>query len=296
MKIYRFNYQNSPSFYEDFTLCLGFFDGLHLGHQTLIKKAKESNKKVGVMTFSSSFKKNDKSITTLNDKINLLDEMDIDYLFIVENTIDLMNLNAIDFIENVLKKINPSSVVCGSDFRFGHFGKGDSELLKQYFPTTVVELLPLGENKISSSWIRDLIEEGDIKLANELLSRPYKITTRIVNGKGNGASIIGFPTINLDLLDYVVPKYGVYYVKFYINNTFYECIANVGKHPTIDKLEFPIIEVFIPENIDISSMGASIEFLHFERGEKQFEDVNKLNAQISYDVEQCKKYFENDKK
>ena len=296
MKIYRFNYQNTPLLSENISLCLGFFDGVHIGHKTLIEKAKEQNKPVGVLTFSSSFKRNDKSLTTIEDKIDILTKLNIDYLFIVENTFELANLSAIDFINFVLKKINPSLVIVGSDFRFGHFGKGNPDILKDYFQTIVLDLLPLGDKKISSSWIRNLIEEGDIDLANQLLGRPYKITSRIVSGKGNGSSVLKFPTINLQIGEYTIPKNGVYFVRMHINNTIYNGIANVGFHPTIDELFDPIIEIYLKDKIDLSSGGGSVEFLHFLRNEKRFENIELLKSQIASDIDEMDKYFENNKK
>lgn len=290
MKIYRFNYINTPEIFESIALCLGFFDGLHIGHIKLIETAKNSGYQVGVMTFSSSFKKNSKCITTLEDKISLMEKYGVDHLFIVENTLELSSLSAIDFINFVLKKINPKMLICGTDFHFGHFGKGNPDLLKQYFLTEVVDLLPFKDDKISSSLIRNLISEGQLEIVNSLLNRPYKITSRIINGLGNGSSLL-FPTINIDLLDYVKPKNGVYFVKFIIDDKKYNAIANIGTHPTINELNEPIAEVFVEEKLDLSTNGASIEILHFHRAEKTFTSIEQLKNQISSDIKEMEKYF-----
>lgn len=291
MKIYRFDYKNTPTLNEEFALCLGYFDGVHIGHKTLIDEARLLNDKVGVLTFSSSFKKNDKQITTLEDKINIFNEMNIDYLFIVENNFELMNLDALDFITEVLIKINPKFIVCGDDFKFGHFAKGDGQLLGQYFNTTIKQLLPYKDKKISSSWIKELINEGDIEIANCLLNRPYKITSRIINGLGNGEKKLGFRTINVDLMDYTVPKFGVYYVELISNNVSYHGVANVGIHPSIDMLEKPIVEVYVPSEVDISTGGASVVFHTFVREEKQFENIEQLKEQIQKDLDGLDEFF-----
>lgn len=292
MKIYRFDFKNTPIINEETVLCLGFFDGVHLGHKSLIEAAKKYNYKTSVLTFSSSFKKDDKQITPLESKIRLFEELDVDNLFIVENSYDLKLLNADEFIELVLKKINPRLIVVGEDFKFGHMAKGNYELLTQYFNTIVKELIPFKDNKISSSWIKKLIEDGEIELANGLIGRPYTVTSRIIKGLGNGQSKIGFRTINIDLDNYIVPKYGVYLVTLLTNNNAYKGIANVGVHPTIDMLDKPVIEVFVNEEIDLSTNAASVIFHTFVREEKQFEDNDKLSKQIQKDLGEMYEFFE----
>ena len=291
MKIYRFDYKNTPTINDNSILCLGFFDGVHLGHKSLIDEAKKYNNKVNVLTFSKSFKNNDKQITPLETKISLFEELGVDNLFVVENTYDLKLLDALDFISLVLKKINPSLIIVGNDFRFGYLAKGDGDLLKEHFNVIVKDLLPFKEEKISSSLIKKFIEEGEIELANLLMNRPYKITSYIVKGLGNGATKIGFRTINIVLDNYVVPKFGVYLVDLYINNNIYHGIANVGIHPTIDKLNEPVIEVFIEEEIDINSSAASVIFHSFVREEKQFKSTKELNEQIKKDLGEMYDFF-----
>lgn len=291
MKIYRFDFKNTPIINEETVLCLGFFDGVHLGHKSLIEEAKKYNYKTSVLTFSSSFKKDDKQITPLESKIRLFEELDVDNLFIVENSYDLKLLNADDFIELVLKKINPRLIVVGEDFKFGHMAKGNYELLNQYFNTIVKDLIPFKDNKISSSWIKKLIEDGEIELANGLMDRPYTVTSRIIKGLGNGQSKIGFRTINIDLDNYIVPKYGVYLVTLLTNNNAYKGIANVGVHPTIDMLDKPVIEVFVNEEINLSTNAASVIFHTFVREEKQFEDNDKLSKQIQKDLGEMYEFF-----
>ena len=291
IKIYRFDYKNTPIINDDFILCLGFFDGVHLGHKSLIREAKKYNKKVNILTFSSSFKNSDKQITPLDTKIQLFNELDIDSLFIVENTFDLRLLNAIDFIELVLKRINPSMIVVGEDFKFGYLAKGNTDLLKQHFNTVVKELVPFKEYKISSSWIKKLIEDGEIELANCLLDKPYTITSRIIKGLGNGSTKIGFRTINIDIDNYVIPKFGVYLVTLSINDKNYKGIANVGIHPTIDILDKPVIEVFVDEDVDLSFNAASVVFHTFIREEKQFENNEQLTNQIKKDIGEMYEFF-----
>lgn len=293
MKIYRFDFTNTPIIHEPTVLCLGFFDGLHLGHKELINEAKKHALNVGLLTFSSSFKKNDKCLTTLEDKISLLEKEGIDSLYIVENTIELSSLTADDFIQFVLKKINPQIIVCGSDFKFGHFGKGNAELLKNYFTTIVVDLLEIDGEKISSTNIKKCIENGDLVKANFLLDRPFKIVSYIVKGLGNGSRVLSYPTFNIPLEGYVVPAFGVYFVNLYIDNKKYDCIANVGVHPSIDELDKPLIEVYLQEQIEINSVGVGVEFLHFHRKEIKFDNVNLLKEQIKNDVSDMENFFKN---
>ena len=275
-------------------LCLGFFDGLHLGHQEVINEALKDGV-TGVMTFdvppNFATGKNivNSVLTSLFDKANLLERMGVKYLYILRMSKDLLNLSKDEFIEEILQKINPKAIYVGEDYRFGNEAKGTPNYLNNYFDVHILPLKQLSHRKISSRYIKNLISEGKMKDIPQYLGRNYSLVGLVVHGRGNGNKI-GFPTANLDLdFPYVLPKIGVYmgYVKL-LNST-YKAIIAVSTHPTIQELNKPVIEVhLLYYKGDLYGREIEVEFVDYMRDIFKFENIDDLRAQLEKDREIAK--------
>lgn len=274
---------------KNLNLCLGFFDGLHIGHIKLIKKAKELGK-VGVMTFdvppnfALGINTVNSCLTSTYDKVNLLKKIGVEYLFVLRMSKKLLNLTKEEFIEKILKKINPINIFVGEDYRFGYKAEGTPELLKKYFPTHVVPLLQIDNQKVSSRNIKEYVANGEMEKVNKLLGRNYSLIGLVVYGKGNG-QLIGFPTANLELdFPYVLPKIGVYMGYVNLLNKRYKAIISVSTHPTIEELNKPIIEVhLLYYNGDLYGKEIEVEFVSYMRDIFRFKSTDELKEQLVKD-------------
>lgn len=291
MKTIQISKDNLVSPSKEITMCLGYFDGVHLGHRQIIHKAvREGEYDLGILTFDvpvSSLLENNKSkevLTSLTDRFHIIDRLGVDYYFILHIDKDFLNMEPLEFIE-MLKKLNVKEIYVGEDYRFGKDRKGDITLLKKYFPTEVIKLLKYEGKKISSQEIINLLKEGKVAKANSLLGQNYSISGTVVEGRHNGEKL-GIRTANVKpSINYVLPRFGVYKVIAYIEGVPHLAIANVGVHPTIVKEEEPLIEVHIP-NYENEDYGKSImvEFLEFIRPEKTFKSAEELVKQVKDDI------------
>lgn len=207
--------------------------------------------------------------------------MGVKYLFVMPFDATIMNVSRLDFINKVLKVLNPKEIYCGEDYRFGKEALGTPKFLSHYFKVNVSELKKYKENKFSSKSIRKMIYDGDIKGANACLGHPYRIGGFVTNGNHNGTDL-GFPTANLDLdFAYVIPSNGVYMGYGYIHENKYKCLISVGTHPTLGELDAPIIEVYLIDfNEQIYGDLLFVEFIGRIRDMLRFEDKKDLVEQI----------------
>ncbi|MCQ2814681.1 MAG: bifunctional riboflavin kinase/FAD synthetase [Bacilli bacterium] len=296
INIIELEHKNIHKLPENTTLCLGFFDGVHLGHKELIKKAKENGDEVSVLTFDISpsiflgKKQNNHEITTLFDKAEIFDKMSVKSLLVIRFNEYVSNLMALDFIHDYLMSLSPKKIVVGSDFTFGKGGVGTPELLTSYFDVDIVPLLEIDNEKVSSRKIENFIKDGEIKKAKRSLGRPYRISGLIVHGNSNGTTI-GFPTANLELADpYVMPKDGVYIGYAYIMGEKKKALICVSTHPSIMELKKPIIEVHIINfNENIYGKEISIDFIDKIRDIVKFDNLDKLKEQLNKDLILAKK-------
>ncbi|MDQ0230486.1 bifunctional riboflavin kinase/FAD synthetase [Metabacillus malikii] len=295
--------------FDEMTLALGYFDGVHKGHQRVILKAKEiasaNGMKSAVMTFHPHplvvlrKQKQLDSLTTLSEKIKLIEELGIDILFIVEFTNEFASLLPQQFVDDYIISFNVKHVVAGFDFTYGHLGKGTMETLpfhsRKEFLHTTVEKQTDDDKKISSSLIRNVIKTGEMEYAHKLLGRPYTVNGVVIHGDKRGRTI-GFPTANIDVDDSIlVPETGVYAVTFSLNEKEYKGVCNIGYKPTFEQEQKPkpSIEVNIFEfNDEIYGEKASISFYKRLRSEQKFSSIEALINQITKDKEEALKYFE----
>ena len=280
---------------------IGNFDGLHLGHQKLLRLAqiyKKKNKlKIGVVNFDPMpkmfFNKQLKNfrLSNINQKIKLLNKFKVDFIITKKFDKKFSKTKAFNFIKEILyKKLNSKFIFVSNNFRFGNKREGDVDLLiknENFFNYKVVKPKPLINNKkiISSSLIRNLLEKGFLEKANKLLNRNWTIEGVVKKGRQVGKKI-GFPTCNIDIYDYQLAKPGVYAVKVLRKNStkYLKGIANLGYRPTFNQKKL-LLEVHLFNfSGNLYNKLLSVEFLKFIRKEKKFKNVNQLRAQIKKDL------------
>lgn len=296
MEIYKINYENFDLSLKEFSLVLGFFDGVHIGHKKLIQFAKENSKnsRIALLTFTNSLKNSEEILTTTEDKISEFNKLGVDLVLLLEADEKLKKVSHEDFYNKFLLKLNPKMLFSGEDFRFGFKALGDTNYLKnREIPCKICEFLnDENGNKVSSRNIKNEIRDGEIENANKTLGKEYFLRGKIVGGLHNGAKLL-FPTANLELTDnYVIPKNGVYFTKIEFDGKKYPSVTNIGCHPTIEKIEKNSIETFIfDEKLYLYGKDVILYFYKYERDEKKFSNVQELKNQIEKDVENSKLYF-----
>lgn len=300
MEIIYLNEQNDFKI-QPSCVALGFFDGFHLGHLKLvdqvIKISKKDNLKKSLLTFDVHPKayltnRPFKYLMSLEDKVKLLESYEFDYLFVLRFNHNIAKLMPEKFIQEFIIKPKIKHVVCGFDFHFGDHGLGNSEVLQANshddYQVTVIEKLEYDHHKISSSYLRKLLTNGDVKLAAKLLSRPYCVSGKVIYGRQNGRKI-GFPTANIDAKDYMLPENGVYGVKVYFDNKVYLGMANIGYNPTFTALPELSLEVNIFDfDEDVYGKVLTVAFIKKIRMEKKFDSVERLIKQLKQDKQQIR--------
>ncbi|MBD8013932.1 riboflavin biosynthesis protein RibF [Microbacterium sp. APC 3898] len=291
------------------SLALGFFDGVHKGHQRVIgdaiKQAESKGIKSAVMTFDphpslvlGGRKEEVFYITPMQQKMEILEGMGVDYCFIVRFTSEFAKLTPQQFIEIFIKELNVSHVTAGFDFSFGSKGKGDMTLMKELgdgqYGVTVIEKQEDGNEKISSTRIRELLKNGAVEQVCHLLGRPFRVLGTVVNGDKRGRTI-GFPTANIEPeLGAVVPSRGVYAVKIQVQGQTYNGVCNIGFKPTFNNpdVKKQVIEVHILD-FDKSIYGEMVEVEWHERirDEQKFSGIDELKAQIQRDKMTAEQFF-----
>ena len=275
---------------EPITLTIGNFDGLHIGHQNLIHKVKSFNDtKSAVMTFNP----HPMSVITnttlpilmdVTDKEHALKHMAVDYFFIVAFTKEFSNLTKEAFML-WLQSLNVQRIVVGKDFRFGHKGSGNAQDLKELFKVVVLDDLLYENTRVSTTYIKLLLEQGKLDLAKKLLGKSYSIHGEVIHGDKVGR-LIGYPTANIDYKQHFLPKVGVYAVKVKIHNQTYLGCANLGHNPTINYSSTKRLEVFIMDyDQDLYDKEITVSFEHYLRDEIKYDQVETMLEQIKLDVE-----------
>ncbi len=294
-------------------LAIGNFDGVHLGHMSIIneikKIAKEKNISSAILTFEPhpvAFFQPDKArdfrITNLAQKLKIFKEQQIDYVIILPFNQNLANIEAYDFIQKILvKSLNVKSLVIGYDFIFGKNREGNFSFLEKEskkfdfarrFDLMEISALKKSQEICSSSFIRKLLKDGKVVESNQFLGRNFTITG-IVNEGRKLARQLGFPTANLIAKPHIIkPKFGVYKTLTFIPhlNQKFPSITNFGIKPTVQEEKIPLYETHIPNfNQDLYGKKIEVEFIDFVREEKKFASLEELKSQILDDLEILKR-------
>lgn len=304
MKIVREfeNYtENTPK-----VLSLGMFDGVHFGHISIINLlksvAQENNLETAILTFwphpRKVFNPNDeiKLLNTLNEKLNLLENANLDVVFLKSFDENFRNLTGEEFVRQILvQKLNVKHIIIGHDHVFGKNKSGNFELLQKLskeldFEVQQLDAVKEGEFNISSTKIRNCLANGNIIGANKMLGYHYSVSGKVIDGKKLGRTI-GYPTANIEVDELkLLPKKGAYIVEVYVKNKFYKGMLSIGTNPTVngDKLT---VEVYILDfNKDIYGDEITVKFRDFLHEEIKFESLEKLIERLDEDKRLTKEF------
>ena len=298
---------NSSFAISNINLAIGNFDGVHQGHQQIIKKLISYSKDIdvpsGILSFNPhprkffSGKYRNFNIMSENSKISYLEKLGIEYYFSLKFNNIIASLTPQQFIKKILiNQLKIKNLVVGFDFKFGKDRLGDVQLLQNFSKDNnfSVYIIPSIKNnatseKFSSSLIRRNIQDGNVEKSNALLGRNWSMHGTVIHGDKR-AGKINFPTANLIPPNLIHPIKGVYVVRAIIENIFFNGIANFGERPTVDGNKL-LLEVHLFEfNENIYGKDLTVEFLTFIREEKKFDDFSALTIQIQKDIEIAKKY------
>lgn len=277
---------------------LGFFDGVHLGHQALLRQcvtmAKESGSQAVAVTFDCHPKylfsdTPPQLISTLADRKRLMERYGMEYIQVIPVTLESLSTSWQDFLEQLIQD-GAAGFVCGGDFHFGHKGQGTSEKLLHFceernLPCAIVPEQTLNGIRISSTYIRRQIELGDMETAVRFLGHPYLLTGTVVPGKQLGRTL-GIPTANLRLPEGVaVPKFGVYACRCRIGEESYLAVTNVGTRPTVEGRGITVEPWILDYSGDLYGREITLEFYRFLRGEEKFPNLDALKRRIHADAQ-----------
>ncbi|MBM7623472.1 bifunctional riboflavin kinase/FAD synthetase [Sporohalobacter salinus] len=293
---------------ESVVVALGTFDGIHYGHQQLIDEviisADEFNCKAALFSFKPhplsiiNSRKAPPLITSWGQKYRILEELGLDKIYLVKFTPDFAKLDFRKFVRDYLVAgINVHKVVVGEDFRFGYQGLGDSDKLKKLgnefgFEVEVIKSVTINGRIVSSTYIRELIESGELEKVKSYLTRNYSLEGNVVNGDKRGREL-GFPTANIEpTINYVIPKSGVYAVYVYLDGDRLAGVAHIGSRPTFNQDELSIEVNIFNFTDDIYQQRIEVEFVERLRSEIEFNCSKRLVEQITKDVAKAKDILE----
>ena len=284
---------------------LGFFDGVHLGHQALLRECRTLAKALSCDTAAITFDRHPKSlflpnkpilISTKEERTKLLSRYGIDRIYSFPVTQEVMGKSWRFFLDELMEQ-GAAGFVCGDDFHFGFHGEGTAKKLQEYcrekeIPCVIVRQQELDGIRISSTHIRALIEDGKMESATRFLGHPYFLTGTVVHGHQLGRKL-GIPTANLLLPeDLAIPKFGVYACRAVIDGRKYLAVTNIGTRPTVSGRGITVEPWILDFEGDLYGRKITLEFHYFLRPEMKFPDLAAMQAEIRRNAEQTRVYFE----
>jgi len=289
-------------------LTLGVFDGLHLGHQLIMRTVVERAKAIDAVPTVITFDPHPRALLhpesappllqTFDQKIEALGVLGIEQTIVIRFDKEFSQVRAEEFLRTVIAdRLHAKEVYLGCGFAFGHNREGNIELLRAvsqnlgFFADEVAELRLRG-HRVSSSRIRELLLQGRVNVARRMLGRPYGVEGMVVHGAERGAKL-GFPTANLHPQNRVIPSGGVYVTATLIDGQWRRSVTNIGTRPTFDSDKQSSVETFVMNwSGDLYGDVLRVRFLHRLRDEKKFSSVDELKSQIDRDVKRAHEYFE----
>jgi riboflavin kinase / FMN adenylyltransferase len=288
-------------------LTLGVFDGLHLGHQlivrTIVERARATSATPTVITFDPHPRavlhpaSAPPLLQTLDQKVEALGLLGIEQVIVVRFDREFAAIRAEDFLRDVVRdRLQAREVYLGSGFAFGREREGDIDLLRRVagelnFVAGEVGEVRLRGQRISSSRVRQLLAEGRVNLARRMLGRPYGVEGRVVRGAARGRTL-GFPTANLQPQNRVIPQSGVYVTATLIEGAWRRSVTNIGSRPTFEREAEPAIETYVMDwQGDLYGDVIRVRFLHRLRDERRFGSIEELKKQIIRDAARARNYF-----
>ena len=289
-------------------LTLGVFDGLHLGHQLIMRTVVERARETGAIPTVITFDPHPRAVLhpesappllqTLDQKVEGFGVLGIEQTIVIRFDEEFSQIRAEDFLADVVKdRLHAKEVYLGRGFAFGHNREGNIELLRRVsaelrFVADEVPEVQFRSQRVSSSKVRKLLLEGRVNLARRLLGRPYGVEGRVERGAERGAGL-GFPTANLRPHNRVIPRNGVYVTGTLIDGQWHRSVTNVGLRPTFTSDTEPSVETFVINWAgDLYGDVVRVRFLHRLRDERKFASLEELKAQIGQDVQRAESFFE----
>ena len=284
---------------------LGFFDGVHLGHQALLAECVRMARAMDVETAAITFERHPQSLfradvppllSTLHDRFRLMLRYGVEHVYPFPVTAEVMGKPWQEFLEELIES-GAVGFVCGDDFRFGRGGAGSAETLLEFcrereLPCVIVPEQTLDGVRISSSYIRRQIESGDMATAVRYLGHGHMLTGTVVTGRRLGHKL-GFPTANIELPEgVIVPRHGVYACRAYVGQKGYMAVCNVGNRPTVEGHQVRTETWLLDFSGDLYGQAVSLEFLYFLRPEQRFQSVDALKEAVLNDAENTRRFFE----
>jgi riboflavin kinase/FMN adenylyltransferase len=282
-------------------LAIGNFDGVHRGHQYLVRHVVSQSLAAGLKPVVLTFEPHPSLILSQSPKEKLTGlKRKLELLRGISESLDvrverfdsaLANRTPREFVEEVLiRRHGARQVVVGANFRFGHRRAGDLETLRQLgtelgFTAQAADLLQAAEEPISSSRVREALHRGDLAIATELLGRPHTLRGVVVRGEQLGRQL-GFPTANLDQVEEMLPAHGVYAVRVKLadQSELRDAVANIGNRPTVQGRVVTIEAHLLDFSSDLYGQEVELQLVERVRSERRFEDLSALRAQIERDV------------
>lgn len=289
-------------------LTLGVFDGLHLGHQLIMRTVVERARAIDAVPTVITFDPHPRALLhpesappllqTFDQKIEALGVLGIEQTIVIRFDKEFSQVRAEEFLRTVIAdRLHAKEVYLGCGFAFGHNREGNIELLRAasqnlgFFADEVPELRLRGR-RVSSSRIRELLQQGRVNNSRRMLGRPYGVEGMVVRGAERGAGL-GFPTANLHPQNRVIPRSGVYVTATLIEGQWRRSVTNIGTRPTFDSNNQSSVETFVMNwSGDLYGDVLRVRFLHRLRDEKKFSSVDELKSQIDRDVNRAHDYFE----
>ncbi len=293
--------QVSPA--RDTSLTIGVFDGVHLGHRSLIQRAMEEASARGLLSVVATFRNHPRTVlspgfkpqylTSLEQRVELIKSLGVDLVIAVAFTPEMARLRAGEFVTLLRDHLRMRVLVAGPDFALGNKREGDISTLSRLgkelgFEVACVGPIQLAGQAVSSTAIREALACGDVARAGRLLGRPFNLDGRVVVGERRG-HLLGFPTANMDIdQDRALPSNGVYATMAYVTEVAYPSVTNIGVRPTFGKLKHTKEVHILDFQSDLYGRQLSIDLIDRLRGEAKFSGPEELKAQINKDVAQAR--------
>jgi len=286
-------------------IAIGHFDGVHKGHQNVIRRCVEAARSLGIQAAVMTFHPHPKEVlgqgqqyvtclTPLEEKVERFRSLGVDLVYVVRFNKELAGVAPSQFVETVLRPLQVRHAVVGFDFTFGAKGSGNADKLRELcepsIAVDIIEPLTLQGDKVSSTLVRESLASGRPEDARQLLGQPYSLYGTVVKGEGRGRTI-GFPTANVEPDDaYVIPRQGVYAIVAEFDGTTVPGVLNIGVKPTFhEHLPKPVLEAHLFDfNGNLYGRTIRLQFISFLRPEKKFGSVNELIEQIHADAQQAR--------
>jgi riboflavin kinase/FMN adenylyltransferase len=290
---------------DETCVALGTFDGIHLGHQALIRESVRSAREKGMRSVVVTFDvlplsviapdTHTEIIIDNNLKSSMIEEMGVDYLIFLKFTKEFAMTDGEEFLSFLTKKLNAKMLICGYNYSFGKYGRGNGDMLDNYkdklgYELKVFEPVKCNGQEVSSTIIREKLMSGDVEEGSRLLGYRYFYSGFVDKGKGKGTSL-GFPTANLFISDNMAIRNGIYITYTYVNNIKYKSICNIGYAPTFGGRKRCIEIYLLGFKGNLYGKGIKTEFIKFIRPERKFNSEEELKKQVFNDINCAEEYF-----